>query len=245
MPNRIIRDGILTSERLAKLSAGAEVCFYRLLVCADDWGRFHAHPAILRAALFPLKIDVVTEGELLGWLKEITKAELVTNYTANGKKYLQIATFNQRTRAKCSKFPDPPAQDGHVAVMPRTIARVPRTEADTYSETHSQSKAGEAPTVEQVIDFGNEGAAIPKFYCEDFWDWHEENGAWTTPAGNLKQWRKTLVRWFISDGRPKTKQEKKRNGKEHKANNGRGFDRNAGTANEGKAAQYAGLGKIV
>ncbi len=39
MPNRIIREGILTSEAVNSLSWEAEVFFRRLLSVVDDFGR--------------------------------------------------------------------------------------------------------------------------------------------------------------------------------------------------------------
>ncbi len=48
MPNRILREGILTSERVNLLSWEAEVFYRRLMSVVDDYGRFHAHPALLR-----------------------------------------------------------------------------------------------------------------------------------------------------------------------------------------------------
>lgn len=104
MPSRIIREGILTSERINKLSIGAELFYRRLMSVVDDYGRYFAHPSILRAACFPLKVDEIKESDVKKWLGECNDAKLVTIY--NGDKYLQIVDFNQKTRTK-SKFPQP------------------------------------------------------------------------------------------------------------------------------------------
>ena len=51
MPDRIVRQGILTSDRVNQLDWGAE-CFYRrLMSIVDDYGRYDARPAVLRAQL--------------------------------------------------------------------------------------------------------------------------------------------------------------------------------------------------
>ena len=53
MPSRILRDWT-DSLRFDGLSAEAERLFTRLIMKADDYGRFHADPRLLRAGCFPL-----------------------------------------------------------------------------------------------------------------------------------------------------------------------------------------------
>lgn len=110
MPNRIVREGILTSAAVDKLSSGAELFYRRLLNVADDFGRYHASPVLLRSAVFPLKIDTVLDKHVEGWLKECSDAGLVTVYITAGQAYLQIAKFGE-PRAKKSKFPAPPTSE--------------------------------------------------------------------------------------------------------------------------------------
>lgn len=45
MPNRMIKESICTSETLAQLTPEEERLFYRLLVNADDFGRFDGRAA--------------------------------------------------------------------------------------------------------------------------------------------------------------------------------------------------------
>jgi hypothetical protein len=54
MPTRIIREGILTSERVDKLSERAELFYRRLMSVADDYGRYFANPANLRVNCYPV-----------------------------------------------------------------------------------------------------------------------------------------------------------------------------------------------
>ena len=54
MPNRVIREGILTSERIEMLGWAEEVFYRRLMSVVDDFGRYYARPALLRAACYPL-----------------------------------------------------------------------------------------------------------------------------------------------------------------------------------------------
>ncbi|HKB60060.1 MAG TPA: hypothetical protein VKC56_08470 [Gallionellaceae bacterium] len=122
MPNRILREGILTSERVNSLGFEAEVFYRRLMSVADDYGRFHAHPALLRAALFPLKLDAVRDEAMARLLEEVETAGLVRTYVVEGKRYLQLLDFRQRVRANASKFPAPPEGMGHPLVGQMTAS---------------------------------------------------------------------------------------------------------------------------
>jgi hypothetical protein len=107
MPTRIIRDGILTSERVNMLAALEEVFYRRLMSVVDDHGRYYGNHSLIRAACFPLKLDKVSDSDIGKWLQVTEKAGLVRQYlAADGKRYVQLIDFGQRIQAK-SKFPDP------------------------------------------------------------------------------------------------------------------------------------------
>lgn len=110
MPNRILREGILTSERIALLTWQEEVFYRRLMSVVDDFGRYHANPKLLRAALYPLLIDKVSDADIGKWLTACVTAALVSVYPApDGKRYLLMLDFRQQTRADKSRYPEPPA----------------------------------------------------------------------------------------------------------------------------------------
>ena len=54
MPNMILREGILTSERVNSLTTEEEIFYRRLISVVDDYGRYYAKPELLRSACFPL-----------------------------------------------------------------------------------------------------------------------------------------------------------------------------------------------
>jgi hypothetical protein len=153
VPNRILREGILTSDRVDALSAEAEVFYRRLMSVVDDFGRFDGRLAILKAACYPLRADKVPDARLRGWLDECVRAGLVRPYGVGGKPYLELLDFRQAVRAKQSKCPDPANADP------------PKGEGDA-SATHVRSKRvadakhpqANAPVVEvEVGDGGVDG----------------------------------------------------------------------------------------
>ncbi len=129
MPARIIREGWIESERIAQLDAVSERFFLRLCLRADDYGRFHGNPILLKSSLFPLAEDI-RSTDIPRWLAACETAGLVRCYDHDGKRFLEIPRFDQRTRAQKSKFPAP-ADDGQMPGTCQTTAGPPRTDSDS------------------------------------------------------------------------------------------------------------------
>jgi hypothetical protein len=111
MPDRIVRAGILTSDPVNLLSWPAEVFYRRLFSVVDDFGRYDGRPNLLRAHLYPLKIDKVSDADVTKWLTECVNAALVSVYRVAGRPYVEVLKFGQRVRAEVSKWPAPAAAD--------------------------------------------------------------------------------------------------------------------------------------
>lgn len=108
MATRVVRDGLLTSERIDALSESAELFYRRLMNVADDHGRFFAKPQLLRSACYPLKDPAkIRLTAIESYLAECVAARLIDTYEVAGTKYLLVHDFGQRIQSK-SKFPDPP-----------------------------------------------------------------------------------------------------------------------------------------
>jgi hypothetical protein len=107
VPTRIVRDGILTSERIARLNFAEEVFYRRLMSVVDDHGRYYANNSLIRAAAYPLLLGKVSDSDIGKWLTACVEAALVRVYPASdGKRYIEIIDFGQRVNGK-PKFPDP------------------------------------------------------------------------------------------------------------------------------------------
>jgi hypothetical protein len=109
MSNRLLRDGVCTSDTINFLSAEAEVLFYRLLVVADDFGYVDARIPILKARCFPLKESAIP-AKIEAWLLDLSTHGLIQRYEKDEKPYLAIAKWEQRQRSR-PKYPGP-ADDG-------------------------------------------------------------------------------------------------------------------------------------
>lgn len=108
MPNRMLREGILKSPRIAKLGWPEEVFYRRLMSVVDDHGRYHADEGMLRAACYPRLLNKVSDSDIGKWLAICAGAALVRVYPAqDGERYLQMLDFHQQIRSAKSKFPEP------------------------------------------------------------------------------------------------------------------------------------------
>ncbi len=144
MPSRIIREGILTSERVDRLSPKAEIFYRRLMSVVDDHGRFDARPAVLIAACYPLRVGSICAADVEHMLSECAADDthLLLIYELAGKRYLQINDFRQQLRSKRSKYPDPNDPNAkHVPSMCLADAQHLYTYTESESEANSESES--------------------------------------------------------------------------------------------------------
>lgn len=213
MPNRILREGILSSEKLAKISWGAEVFYRRLMSITDDYGRYHANCKLLRAACYPLQIDKVSDADIEKWLTECVTAALVSVYPAkDGKRYLEIGNFGQQARSK-SKYPPPNASNCEQMLAGASNCEQMNTysgtdsDSDSYAESetdsmgHNEPKLNlvssseppaassgpHVPTLAQAKSFAPQAGVDPEI--AETW-WHEMEG-----TGWVDRFGKPVARW--------------------------------------------------
>ena len=143
MPNRILREGILSSERVDRIAwePPVEVTYRRLYSVADDFGRFTAHPSLVRAAIYPLRLDAYTDAQIGEHLRACESAGLIRLYAVENKPYLEVLSFNQRTRAKRSKYPPP---EGHRTLT--VVAGIRRTRARNVTVIRKRNRSRETET---------------------------------------------------------------------------------------------------
>lgn len=102
MPNRLLREGLMESEKVLSLPIEARWLFVIIILSADDIGLFEATEFKLAR-----RADVNRElaGKLLAMLAD---HDLVRLYQVEGKAYGFIPRFRQRLQLKRMKHPAPP-----------------------------------------------------------------------------------------------------------------------------------------
>ena len=122
--DRMVRGGVVSSQRLAGLSWFQQIVFRDLLHVADDAGRFEANPTLLRAALFGANLHKVSERDVQGALVACHQAGLVKLYTVEGRGYGEVNRFGQeglRTRRVLYPGPEPQPEDALPGFAPEPV----------------------------------------------------------------------------------------------------------------------------
>ena len=119
MPNRILKESICDSEKLAALSDFEFRLWVGLIVQADDAGRGDARPAYIKGHVFPFR-ERVTTKDIGAALHALAAAGCVTLYTVGGRPYYAFPSWakHQRIRDSKPKYPSPEDND----VLPQFAA---------------------------------------------------------------------------------------------------------------------------
>lgn len=110
MARRMVSDSIWKNEKYASLPLGARLLLIGLVTNADDQGRGKAHPAFLRAEIFPY--DDFPLADISQWLQLIQANETAILYSVDGKDYYQLTNwwdYQSHPFAAPSEFSKPPA----------------------------------------------------------------------------------------------------------------------------------------
>ena len=103
MPNRGLKESILTSDSLDRLSAEAERLFYRLLVVVDDYGWTYGDLRLLLAACFPLQASVFTCEQMRAWATELLEQKIIELYEYQGREYLRFIEWQKHNTPRAAK----------------------------------------------------------------------------------------------------------------------------------------------
>ena len=94
MPNRIIKESICTSEKIASLTDFEFRLWIGLITQADDAGRGDARPAIIKGRVFPLR-DRVTAKDIDAAVHGLAAKGCVSLYTVGGNPYYKITAWEE------------------------------------------------------------------------------------------------------------------------------------------------------
>lgn len=143
MPTRILRDGLISSERVAALSDAAFRFYLSLFCVVDDYGCLEWSPKVIRGKLYPHRDPPCSTVEICGFLTECSNGDrpLIVFYEELGKQYIQIQQFGQRLQAK-SKCPLPKPPFSTVTHGEKPL-RATRARSESESESESRTVVGD------------------------------------------------------------------------------------------------------
>ena len=185
MPERMLRDWT-DSEAVDKISWQAECLFVRLIMKADDYGRYHGNPKLLRSLLFPLK-DGLRDADISRWIAECETAGLLRVYTdkVSGKPFIEIRKYGQRLRTKKARFPD---ENGNLSA---TCGKVPQSAADCSNPRQNAAECGKMRIEEEVEEKRRERDTARA--REDVWQEAEKSRAELPRGGNRQEECRAIV----------------------------------------------------
>jgi hypothetical protein len=159
MPDRLIRDELLTSERYWSVSIEAQRLFFHLLLVVDGTARFSGKNYTLRTACFPG--HPVEPEKLERLLTELYDVDLIRFYQVAQERYVFVPRFKQRLRFRNSKYPEPPKQINDIPAE-KSDSRLTRDglKPDSSPQKRSEVKRSEdkkvsmSDSVQSVWDMG-------------------------------------------------------------------------------------------
>ena len=183
MPNRIIKESICTSEKVAALTDFEFRLWIGLILSVDDAGRGDARAAVLRGRIFPLR-ERVSVKDVESALHGLAAKGCISLYTVGGKSYFWFPTWtkHQRIRDCKPKYPGPEESDcpsaaacGELRHPAATCGGLPQpaaiiqSESNPESESESQSKS-RSPSPERKVSAsgqGDEDAVRERGFCPE------------------------------------------------------------------------------
>lgn len=144
MPDRVIRDELLTSERYWSVSDESRLLYLHLLLCADDTARYTGQNFSLRTKCFAGRAMDAERMETL--LSELVSQDLIRLYESGQERFVFIPRFRQRLRFTNSKFPAPPNEVSDLQVKKTDLSQTQdglKTDSSQTQDRRSEEKRRE------------------------------------------------------------------------------------------------------
>lgn len=147
MPNRIIKESLCSSEKIASLSDFEFRLWVGLITQVDDAGRGDARPAIIKGRVFPFR-ERLSIKDIDAALQALAAKGCVSLYTVDGNPYFLFPGWvkHQRVRDCKPKYPEPP---------------------ENINLPQSAASCGELPQSAALIQSESNPNPNPKDYCAE------------------------------------------------------------------------------
>lgn len=201
MPNRIIKESLCSSEKIASLSDFEFRLWVGLITQADDAGRGDARPAIIKGRVFPFR-ERLSIKDIDAALQVLAAKGCVSLYTVDEKPYFLFPGWvkHQRVRDCKPKYPEPPEN----LILPQSAAscgELPQSAALIQSESESESNPKgigarctrfTPPTLPEVQAYiAERGSGVD---AQRFLDFYSSKG-WMVGKNHMKDWKAAVRTW--------------------------------------------------
>ena len=143
MPDRMLRESIITNKKINSLSDFQYRVWIHLILYADDYGRGSADPEVLKGQAFTCR-KRVTIAAIANALADLASMGCISLYEVDGKSYFCFPNWgaHQRIQSKYAKFPAPMQKGVQVDSKP----------THTHAHTHNIKKEVEVEVEVEVED---------------------------------------------------------------------------------------------
>ena len=158
MPNRIIKESMCSSEKIAGLTDFEFRLWIGLITQADDAGRGDARPAIIKGRVFPFR-ERLSIKDIDAALQVLAAKGCVSLYTVDGKPYFLFPGWvkHQRVRDCKPKYPEPlenyipPQSAASCGELPQSAALIQsESESESNPDISAEPQATHAPPVVEL-----------------------------------------------------------------------------------------------
>ncbi|MFA5715843.1 MAG: hypothetical protein WC998_08885, partial [Candidatus Paceibacterota bacterium] len=181
-------------------------------VKADDFGCYHGNMKIVKSSCYPLKSDVIKDKQMISWMNELIKSNLIFIYIADdGKQYLKLTKWekHQQRRANTPKFPLPKSSDINGNQLQ---ANVPVIENENVIDNDIRESINE-DAVFALSEFSNvklteteRSKLYERFGVSATDEAIEQFGGWMKGNGKTKKDHyATLINWIKRNQQPEKK----------------------------------------
>lgn len=121
MSNRIIKESICTSEKIASLTDFEFRLWVGLITIVDDAGRGDARPAVIKGRIFPLRKRITITDTEEG-LASLDAKGCISLYMVDGNPYFYFPTWSEHQRIRNCKLKYPAPEEGMEGISVQVAA---------------------------------------------------------------------------------------------------------------------------
>lgn len=162
MPNRMIRDDLLKSERYWSCSPEARNLFLSICLSADDTARCQGSSWYLRTHCMAGTVDTAERIEKL--LNELVDVDLARVYQECQARFIFVPRFKQRLRYINSKYPSPPNEINDL-IINKTDSSQPKDRPKTDPSLLEVKRSEVKRSKTLLSEFSDGSAGFPDFWA--------------------------------------------------------------------------------
>ena len=182
MPQRFLKPGFRTSQRLSRCPMQARLMFANLISLVDDWGRYEGDLSLLRRECFPL--DDVRQKDFDEWIQALEDNDILVRYQVDAAWYVEVRRWTERKRSKSSKFPALPKSDNKCCARRSTNGSGPNGDdegADDGAGEDGSQDFGWLTAPEELTEYSPKVATLMRFGMQP----HRQGGWMAQKVGDF------------------------------------------------------------